>query len=100
MSRGGNGLRGSLLISHTHWDHIQGIPFFDPLFARGAEWDVYGPNGPGASLREALAGQMQYDYFPVTLDELAPGFAFMISSRAASTSRTSRSLRAISTIPR
>jgi len=69
MSRGGNGLRGSLLISHTHWDHIQGIPFFDPLFARGAEWDVYGPNGPGASLREALAGQMQYDYFPVTLDE-------------------------------
>jgi len=76
MSRGGNGLRGSLLISHTHWDHIQGIPFFDPLFARGAEWDVYGPNGPGASLREALAGQMQYDYFPVTLDEFGARIRF------------------------
>jgi ribonuclease BN (tRNA processing enzyme)/DNA-binding response OmpR family regulator len=76
LSGGSNGLRGSLLISHTHWDHIQGIPFFDPLFARGAEWDIYGPKGPGAALREALAGQMQYDYFPVTLDEFGARIRF------------------------
>jgi phosphoribosyl 1,2-cyclic phosphodiesterase len=36
-------LRGNILISHTHWDHIQGIPFFDPLYVRGTEWDIYGP---------------------------------------------------------
>ena len=68
ISGGANGLRGHILISHTHWDHIQGIPFFEPLFARGTEWDIYGPKSLGASLREALAGQMQYNYFPVTLD--------------------------------
>ncbi|MEP6601938.1 MAG: GAF domain-containing protein [Nitrospirota bacterium] len=63
-------LRGSLLISHTHWDHVQGFPFFAPLFARGGHWDIYGPSGLGQSLRETLAGQMQYTYFPVTLDQL------------------------------
>jgi phosphoribosyl 1,2-cyclic phosphodiesterase/DNA-binding response OmpR family regulator len=62
-------LRGHLLISHAHWDHIQGIPFFAPLFVPGNEWDIYGPKGLGQSLREALAGQMQYTYFPVPLDQ-------------------------------
>src|SRR6266542_5078608 len=65
----GKGLRGHILISHTHWDHIQGIPFFAPLFVPGNEWDIYGPKGLGQSLREALAGQMQYTYFPLTLDQ-------------------------------
>jgi phosphoribosyl 1,2-cyclic phosphodiesterase/CheY-like chemotaxis protein len=69
MSAGAQGLRGHILISHTHWDHIQGIPFFAPLFVPGNEWDIYGPKGLGQSLREALAGQMQYTYFPVTLDQ-------------------------------
>ena len=69
MAAGGKGLRGHILISHTHWDHIQGIPFFDPLFVAGNEWDIYGPKGLGQSLRETLAGQMQYAYFPVTLDQ-------------------------------
>ena len=69
MSAGSGGLRGHILISHTHWDHIQGIPFFAPLFAPGNEWDIYGPKGLDQSLRESLAGQMQYTYFPVTLDQ-------------------------------
>jgi phosphoribosyl 1,2-cyclic phosphodiesterase/CheY-like chemotaxis protein len=60
---------GHILISHTHWDHIQGIPFFAPLFMPGCEWDIYGPKGLGQSLRETLAGQMQYAYFPVSLDQ-------------------------------
>ena len=61
--------RGHILISHTHWDHIQGIPFFYPLFAPGNEWDIYGPRGLCQSLRETLGGQMQYTYFPVPLDQ-------------------------------
>jgi phosphoribosyl 1,2-cyclic phosphodiesterase/DNA-binding response OmpR family regulator len=69
LSTGANGLRGHLMISHAHWDHIQGIPFFAPLFVPGNEWDIYGPKGLGQSLREALAGQMQYTYFPVPLDQ-------------------------------
>jgi phosphoribosyl 1,2-cyclic phosphodiesterase/FixJ family two-component response regulator len=63
-------IRGHLLITHTHWDHIQGLPFFMPLFMPGNEWDVYGPRGLGQSLRETLAGQMQYAYFPVSIEQL------------------------------
>jgi ribonuclease BN (tRNA processing enzyme) len=69
IGSGSSGLHGHVLISHTHWDHIQGIPFFAPLFAAGSKWDLYGPKGLGQSLRETLAGQMQYTYFPVTLDQ-------------------------------
>ncbi|MFC4296235.1 GAF domain-containing protein [Novosphingobium tardum] len=58
--------KGHMLISHTHWDHIQGIPFFAPFFVPGHEWDLYAPQGFGESLRETLAGQMEYTYFPVT----------------------------------
>ena len=68
----GNGpTRGHLLITHTHWDHIQGLPLFAPLFEPGHEWDIYGPRGLSQSLREVLAGQMQHTYFPVTLDGFA-----------------------------
>lgn len=66
----GGAKRGHILIGHTHWDHIQGFPFFTPLFVPGNEWDVYAPRGFGESLQETLAGQMQYTYFPVSLDAL------------------------------
>jgi len=62
---------GHILISHTHWDHIQGLPFFAPLFAPGNEWHIYGPRGLGQSLQEVLAGQMEYAYFPVALNAFA-----------------------------
>jgi CheY-like chemotaxis protein/phosphoribosyl 1,2-cyclic phosphodiesterase len=63
-------LRGHLLITHTHWDHIQGFPFFAPLFEAASEWDIYAPGGLGRRLEETLAGQMSYTYFPVTLEQL------------------------------
>jgi len=64
-------MRGRLLITHTHWDHIQGFPFFAPLFVAGSEWDVYAPRQMGRTLAEILAGQMHRTYFPVPLGELA-----------------------------
>ena len=62
---------GHLLIGHTHWDHIQGFPFFAPLFVPSWQWDVYAPGGLGVKLERSLAGQMRTEYFPLTLDALA-----------------------------
>lgn len=62
---------GHLLISHTHWDHIQGIPFFAPLFVEGNRWSVYGPKGLSQGLRATLAGQMEHAYFPIELGQFA-----------------------------
>ena len=70
VSSGISPLNGHLLIGHTHWDHIQGFPFFEPLFKSGNEWHIYGPRGVGFSLRESLSGQMQSTYFPITLKDL------------------------------
>lgn len=70
LASGEHPLRGHVLVTHTHWDHIQGFPFFAPLFIRGNEWDVYAPQGVGQRLEDTLAGQMEYKYFPVPLRQL------------------------------
>lgn len=67
---------GHLLITHTHWDHIQGFPFFAPLFVPGNTWHIYAPGGLGNRLEDALAGQMEYTYFPVTLEQLGAQIHF------------------------
>jgi CheY-like chemotaxis protein/phosphoribosyl 1,2-cyclic phosphodiesterase len=70
VSSGSAPWRGHLLVTHTHWDHIQGFPFFAPLFTEGQEWDVYAPEGVGQRLEAVLAGQMEYAYFPLALGQL------------------------------
>ena len=62
--------RGSALLSHLHWDHIQGVPFFRPLVLDGAELDVYGPRIPGSSLEAEFARFIQPPVFPVSLSDL------------------------------
>ena len=63
-------MRGNIFVTHTHWDHIQGFPFFAPAFVPGNEWVVHGPADGNRSLEQALAGQMQYTYFPVDLENI------------------------------
>ncbi len=67
---GGPPPAGAILIGHTHWDHIHGLPFFAPLFVAGSRWDVFGPRGLMRTLDSVLAGQMEYQYFPIGLDEV------------------------------
>jgi CheY-like chemotaxis protein/phosphoribosyl 1,2-cyclic phosphodiesterase len=65
-----NPIQGHLLIGHTHWDHIQGFPFFAPLFNSDNTWNIYAPGGRGRQIEACLAGQMAYEYFPITLQAL------------------------------
>jgi len=65
-----------LLLTHTHWDHIQGFPFFAPLFVPGSRITVCGPEGSARSLREVLAGQMEFTYFPVDIAQLPATITF------------------------
>jgi phosphoribosyl 1,2-cyclic phosphodiesterase len=60
-----------LFISHTHWDHIQGFPFFVPAYLPTTTLHVYGSPGQGRSLEKVLRGQMDADYFPVALGDLS-----------------------------
>src|SRR5919198_1937359 len=76
---------GHLFITHTHWDHIQGFPFFAPLFVAGNTWDIYAPSALGQELERTLAGQMEYEYFPVTLAQLGATIRYhdLVESRFA-----------------
>jgi len=69
-------LRVHLLIGHTHWDHIQGFPFFTPAFLPHVELNIYAPLGFQRSVADALAGQMEFPYFPVTLRDLSSRIHF------------------------
>ena len=71
MARRGGALSADLLLSHTHWDHIQGMPFFKPLSARGNSFCVYGAAQNGVPLEEILRRQMDPMVFPVPLTALA-----------------------------
>ncbi len=69
---GSEPLNVALLISHTHWDHIQGLPFFLPAYSPKNQIRVLGYDGTRSRLREILAGQMETPFFPVSMKEL-PG---------------------------
>lgn len=57
-----------ILLSHAHWDHIQGIPFFAPLFQEGHEFTIRGAPEALASIEQALRAQMEPAVFPVSFD--------------------------------
>lgn len=59
-----------LFLSHTHLDHVIGLPFFGPAYAPGHRLHVHGPRWPGRSLREVLEGAQARELFPVPLDGL------------------------------
>ena len=72
----GKPVRGHILFSHTHWDHIQGWPFFNPALARGNEFTLHAVADAHQSLETTLANQMEYTYFPITLDDMSARIAF------------------------
>jgi len=63
-------IQGHIFVGHTHWDHIQGFPFFAPAFNSGNEFTIYSVHGAEKPLHKVFRGQMDNDYFPVLLSEM------------------------------
>ena len=64
---------GAVLLSHLHWDHVQGLPFFAPLLRPGADVDIFGPvQDDGQTVAQAFAIMMRPPYFPISIADL-PG---------------------------
>jgi phosphoribosyl 1,2-cyclic phosphodiesterase/CheY-like chemotaxis protein len=69
-------LKITMLVTHTHWDHIQGFPFFIPAYNPKVDVHIFGPAGAVHGLRVALFEQMKSAFFPVTLNQMASHVTF------------------------
>jgi phosphoribosyl 1,2-cyclic phosphodiesterase len=61
----------SLLITHAHWDHIQGFPFFKAAYDPNNQIRIFGFDGAGATFREIMTEPMRAPFFPITMRELS-----------------------------
>lgn len=66
-----------LFITHTHWDHIQGFPFFQPAYTPGFEICIYGSRSFGKDLRSVFQGQLDQEYFPVSMEDMSARLEFL-----------------------
>lgn len=68
---------GHIFVGHTHWDHIQGFPFFAPLYNPRNTFNVYSVHAAHGSLQTVFSGSMASDYFPIPLLKLAGKLRFV-----------------------
>ncbi len=66
----------SALLTHIHWDHVQGLPFLVPIDRPGARLDIYGPRQVGETLEHAFNELMRPPYFPVRASDLRGAITF------------------------
>lgn len=73
---GGSPIAGDIFLTHAHWDHIQGIPFFGPIFERGNHFTIWGSRSLERSVDRVVRDQMSPVVFPVSFEELAATIDF------------------------
>jgi ribonuclease BN (tRNA processing enzyme) len=72
----GSGIAGDIFLTHAHWDHIQGIPFFAPIFLQGNHFTIWGSKTLKTSIDRVIRDQMSPVVFPVTFEELSARIDF------------------------
>ncbi|PCI39570.1 MAG: hypothetical protein COB53_03055 [Elusimicrobia bacterium] len=70
-------IQAHVFVGHTHWDHIQGFPFFTPFYLPRNNFNLFSVRGAGKSLERVFRGQMASDYFPVPLKSLSANINFV-----------------------
>ena len=76
MASGAQRFSARIFISHTHWDHINTVPFFAPLYMRGNQIEIFGPYQGDLTIERAVSAQMESVYFPVTVREFGARIVF------------------------
>src|SRR5215212_8430569 len=72
----GNGIVADIFLTHAHWDHIQGIPFFAPIFQPGNHFTIWGSKTLETSIDRVIRDQMSPVVFPVSFEALAARIDF------------------------
>jgi phosphoribosyl 1,2-cyclic phosphodiesterase len=75
MARGER-LEGKIFISHPHWDHINTLPFFTPLYVPGNDFEILGPSHGPTKMRDLVSAQMDGVFFPITMREFGANIEF------------------------
>lgn len=70
-------LHAHALVTHLHWDHVQGLPFCQPLLVSGSTLSVFGPAHDGVGFDEAFDNLMRPPFFPVTRQDLPGDISFV-----------------------
>ena len=76
MAAQGAPVLAHLFLTHFHWDHIQGIPFFGPMYVPGTEMVIHGARQNGVDIQTLFAGQMGPIYFPLPFEALSAQMTF------------------------
>lgn len=71
MRQGRKRMEAKIFVSHPHWDHINALPFFVPLYVAGNEFEILGAKHGDLTMREIIGAQMDDVYFPITMKEFA-----------------------------
>ncbi len=69
-------LNAKIFISHPHWDHINALPFFSPLYIPGNEFEILGASHAGTSMESLISAQMDDIYFPISMQQLGSSIHF------------------------